>query len=297
MHLELSLLPPLDNQINLLRTAGNQFDEEERAMFWKPLPGVNMAQGDGLEPALYDTRVVPKISEMIAHSGPVHEALEKVRPGRRTTRDMNPTIHKWLEGNGITLGFSGYGTGGGFSYAAEHAGIQEIFDHCKATGLPIDGVVDGATGYGVPGLSGALAQKNNIPTIGFAPLRSLRGAAPRDTYVVVGEEFGDEAEALGAMPDALIAFGGGPFAEKEVETAIVLGTTVILAAIKEYPESSAVHLTNRSPRARAAQEAGKLVVCKSISQVTDRLDGLKTAYLKLDREKRALHLHAAVTKA
>ena len=282
----------MEAQLDLLRTTGDQFTDEVRRSNRLPLPGIYMA-GDAAKPALYDARIIPTIPAMIAPDSHVSRALSEIRPGLSTTDNASETISAWLAGDGITLGFSGYGTGGGYGYGAEYDSIDEIFTHCAATGLSIDGIVDGATGYGVPGLSGLLAQKHRLTTMGFAPLRSLRGAATRDTFTVVGEEFGDEAPALGATPDVLIALGGGPNAEKEVNAALSLGSLVILAAVKAYPDSSVVYLPERSAEARAAQAAERLVVCTSIDGIKSVLDAVRQdpSLAQGNREARGAHLN------
>lgn len=288
-------LPTLDAQIDSLRTTGDQFSSEEKEISRLELPGVWMAVKNGTEKAMYDARIVPSLPHMIVPAVHVYRALKMIRPNQLTVNSADQSISSWLNVKGHIIGFSGYGTGGGYEYEREYEGIQQIFDHCNAAGILIDGVVDGATGYGVPGLSGVLARKYEHPTIGIVPLRGLRGAAPRDTYVVTGEEFGDEAPAIGATPDMLIAFGGGPNAEKEVETAIEMGSVVILAVLKRYPENSVAYLSQRNRKAKAAQDAGKLLVCNNLESIGAYLD-ISADQLHANRERRRSYLRKVLAQ-
>lgn len=293
----------LEAQIELLKTTGNQFSVDERHPRRLALPGVYLEGDDGPEPALYDSLIVPAIPYMIAPDGDVQEALEAVRPGRATDQNPDDFIEKTLNRRGALIGFSGYGTGSGptrkYEYSHEHDGIQALFAHCKTSGIPIGGVVDGATGYGVPGLSGTLAEKQGLVTFGFAPLESLRGAARRDNYGVIGTVFGDEAEVLGGTPDVLVAMGGGPNAQKEVEAALGLGTLVILATLKSYPDNSIAYLPGRAAAETAqdvedARKAGIPVESTSVEHLLNIFDTLNMDRLRATRDQRAAHLAQAL---
>ncbi|HTE57963.1 MAG TPA: hypothetical protein VK694_04420 [Verrucomicrobiae bacterium] len=290
----------LEAQIELLRTTGNQFSDEERHSRRLALPGVYLEGDDGPEPALYDSVIVPAIPYLIAPSEEVHEALEAIRPGRATDQNPDDFIEKTFNRKGVLIGFSGYGTGSDpikkYEYSAEHDGLQALFAHCRTAGISIDGVIDGATGYGVPGLSGTLAEKQGLITTGFAPLESLRGAAMRHKYGVVGKVFGDEAQALGGTPDILVAMGGGPNAQKEIEAALDLGTLVILATLRGYPGNSIAHLPNRATEAKTAQdvEAARKahipVESTSVKHLLGIFDSLNMDRLRATRDQRAEHL-------
>lgn len=263
-------LPPMSTlaeQIDLLCATGNQFTPADREASWEQLPNITMAASD--KPVLYDARMLAQIPTVIAPASRVYNALRLVRRDHATYKRPLPLVSD--RADGLILGFSGYATGGRHSYEEEYAGIAGILDHCEAEGIAIEVVVDGGTGFGVPGLSGALAKERGLPTIGYAPLRGLRGAAPRDKLIVVGEEFGDEAKALGRTPDVLIVLGGGPNAQKEIEAAMTVGSLVLLLNLKEYRTDSVAYLPSRHERARQAQSAGKLAVCESVDDVAETL--------------------------
>jgi hypothetical protein len=285
----------LDAQIELLETTGNQIPPEERQARRLALPGVYLdIDGESVQ-ALYDSLIVPAIPSMLAPSAEVHEALEAVRPGRTTEHEPNAFIEKILSRRGLLVGFSGYGTGTGptrkYEYKAERDGIEALFDHFKQAGISIGSIIDGATGYGVPGLSGALAEQKGLPTTGFAPLESLRGAAMRRDYAVVGNKFGDEAKALGGSPDVLVVMGGGPNALKEIEAAQDMGTLVVAATLRDdYPENSVAHLLQRMANTKTAKKVGKPVICKTVDQLLDVFDGLDDGRLQATRDQRAEHL-------
>jgi hypothetical protein len=281
----------IDKQLKMLQATGDQFSAEDRKAHLLQLPSVWTAKGNTSKPVLYDTRILSLTPSVIAPSAQAYRALEAIRPQQTTTQDATAFIDLQLNGEGVILGFSGYGTGGGYKYKEEYEGIDGIFSRCKVAGISIDGVIDGATGYGVPGLSGALAKQHGHSSTGFVPFNNLHYAAPRDTLVVIGEKFGDEASALGAIPDLLVAFGGEQNAEKEIRTAMSMGSMVVLAALRKYPENSAAYLLSRSQTAKTAHQAGKLVVCNNIDELKTLFDDLDIARLHKNREKRRTHLY------
>lgn len=59
-------MPTLAEQIDLLRTTGDQFPPADREASWEQLPGITMTV-DG-EPALYDARILPQIPTVVAPS-------------------------------------------------------------------------------------------------------------------------------------------------------------------------------------------------------------------------------------
>jgi len=282
-------LPTPDEQLDLLRTTGNQFDPDERRARRLPIPGI-MLEGEGseLEPALYDAGVVPTIPDMIVPSNGLCRALSELRPNRLTSRYMGGFMTGLFFRADLIVGFSGYGTGtepGGrrYDYETEYQGMVELFDAFEEAEIPVSHVVDGGTGYGVPGISGLVAQQRGLGTIGYAPARSLRGIASRDTSVIVGKEFGDEAIALGSTPDVLVAMGGGPNAEKEVEAALAVGSRVMLLNLREYPSNSIAYMTDRHEGAKEAQEKEQLVVCRNMDEARGVIQELDLTELKKNR--------------
>lgn len=281
-------MPSLDQQIEMLAATGDQFLPEERRACRQPLAGVYL----GDQQAQYDARIISKIPHIIVPRADVYRALCPVRPADAlTTMYADMTVDTLMNSEELIIGFSGYGTGDGRNYREEREGIEQLFQHCASGELPVSSVVDGGTGYGIPGLSGALAQKYGLETVGFAPLRSLRGAAPRDTLAVVGEEFGDEAEVLGATPDVLLVFGGGPNAEKEVFASMAAGSLVIPVVLKHYKEDSAVHLAKRDKDVAKASIAGQFIVCEDITSVVSVLEAIDMDRIHKARKVRKRYLN------
>jgi hypothetical protein len=169
-------LPSLPDQINLLRATGEQFHGEEKRARRLVLPGVRMPDPDN-EPMSYDGVIVPAIPTLIAPDKTLFEALRSVRPDTKTHQNPGTYISSIIDEPRLIVGFSGYGTEG-FAYETEYVAINGIFDHLDKVGRSV-AIVDGGTGYGVPGLSGALARQRSYPTTGYIPARSLRGALPR----------------------------------------------------------------------------------------------------------------------
>lgn len=282
-------LPSLDEQLDLLRTTGNQFDPDERRERRLPIPGIMLEGEDGeLEQALYDAGVVPTIPSMIVPSNGLCRALQELRPNRLTSRYMGGFMTGLFFRADLIVGFSGYGTGtepGGkrYDYETEYQGMVELFDVFHEAEVPVSHVVDGGTGYGVPGLSGIIAEQQGLKTIGYAPARSLRGIARRDTSVIVGKEFGDEAVALGSTPDMLVALGGGPNAEKEVEAALAVGSRVMLLNLRDYPGSSIAYMADRHEGAKEAKAKEQLVVCTSMDEAREVIKDLDLPEIKKNR--------------
>jgi len=282
-------MPPLaspEQQFELLCEDGLQFPSAEREASRLELPGVLL---DG-EPALYDARIVPEIPTVIAPRADVYNALTQVRSGE-TLQDAGPFIQEKLTGAGLIIGFSGYGTEG-YAYHTEAAGIEAIHQICDQAGLPIDAVVDGGTGYGVPGLSGMVAQAMERHAIGVVPVRGARGASPRDTLVVVdGDDFGDEAPAIGLMADVLVVMGGGPNAEKELKAAVASGGLAVIAGLKDYPPVSLVNTFDQDELFANAYEDGQLTVCGNIDELTTQITRLDLDQAHASRALRATKLY------
>lgn len=280
-------LPPLGDQLELLKRTGEQFTAEERQAACAELPGVFM-ESDGT-PALYDARIVPHIPSMVVPDSIVCNGLERVRHELPTAQDVTTFIDKLRNTAGLIIAFSGYGTEGR-DYSVESDAIETVLISSEEAGLSIDFVIGGGTGYGVPGLAGLIAKMHGYPTVGCAPLRSLRGAAPCTDFVVVGREFGHEAKALGAASDVLFVLGGGPIATDEVKSALNRGSKVISLACKTYPANSAAYLHERHARARNAHRSGQLQIFENREQLSGFLSTLNIDEMKANRGRRAEYL-------
>jgi hypothetical protein len=276
-----------EGQGALLRVEGQQFMPADREGWRRPLPGITLAGENGPEPAIYDSRIMSTIDSMVVPDRQVATALDAVRYPQVTTTNAEPHINAWMNLPAPIVGFSGYGTGGR-EYVTEYDRIHDIFHFCQEAGMAIGAVSDGGTGYGVPGISGLFARSYGHLKLGFAPLRGLRGAAPRDVLTVIGNEFGDEAKALGAVPDVLVAVGGGPNTEREVRAALSVGSKVILAAFKEYPPNSVVYKS--ATLAEAVQYEGQLIACNNIGPILLALSELQLPDYIARRESRAERL-------
>jgi len=286
MREQLDHFPSLERQIDSLRQNGELFPEAERQEAWRPLPGVRMQ--DGTE-ALYDERVMNRITNITAPCERVREALGRVRLNN-TSSEADAFLDWYLQDPGLLVGFSGYGTAG-YNYDAPADSIAAIFQTFRDQRLHIGGVTDGGTGYGVPGLSGALAASFGHDPIGFAPLRSLRGAAPREDFVVVGEEFGDEAEALGTMPDILFVYGGGKITRAELGAALLAGSTAVLLGKSEsFGPDAPINQIEKDSRLTAARANRKLLLCRNLAAIPGVVGQLEPDKLRHNREQRRQHL-------
>jgi hypothetical protein len=278
MNEQLTHLPSLERQIDSLRETGEQFPAAERELTLRPLPGVYMQ--DGTE-ALYDARVMGHIANMTVPSERVCEALASVRPNN-TSMQADALLDWYLQDPGLLVGFSGYGTAG-YNYEITAEGIDTVFQSFRQQRLHIGGVTDGGTGYGVPGLSGTLAASHGHDPIGFAPLRSLRGAAPREDFIVVGEEFGDETEALGTMADVLFVFGGGELSRKELDAALLAGSTAVLMGLQDYRPDAPINQIDKDDRLIAAHANRKLLLCNSLEAIPQIVGRLEPDALRANR--------------
>jgi len=285
-------LASVEAQLELLETTGQQFTDEERRLGRRALPGVYV--GQDMEPALYEARVVPEVPRVIVPSAVAYQGLCAVRPRRETLQRGQECIDNVLQTPGLIVGFCGYGSAHP-GYDKERRSIEHVLDGCAEADLPVDYVVDGGTGYGVPGLAALLARKRGVSTLGFLPLRGLRSAAPHDTLVVSGEEFADAAPALGAMPDVLVNLGGGPITEEEMKAALRMGTAVLTLSPGRYPKESAAHLYRCSPLAKAAYQVGWLKTCETADDITDVVSGLDLEALQENRTVRRARLRTVLT--
>lgn len=299
---EKELLPPLPlsatttEQLNLLRTEGYQFPPDIRQQGLLQLGDMYMDLEGCLKPALYDSTVLPHVGQLIVPSKEVFSALAPVRDGRPIVRRAQTSLDGWFKEEGLIVGFSGYGSGG-YPYEDAYEGMTSVFEAFRKASLPVARVVDGGTGFGVPGLSGMLAAQQNIGTIGVAPLRSLRGIAPRTDLLVTGEQFGDEAVTLGSLSDLLIAFGGAKITIEEMETAMARGSSVIVAAIKDYKNAPVVQRARqlKSNIVRTSRASSKLSICHSIEHIEEEVAAHTLTALQASRALRKFFLQQVLS--
>jgi hypothetical protein len=197
------------------------------------------------------------------------ELTQLHKPARRANQIALPI--RAAQREQLVWGFSGF-TFPDRPYAIEGRGMHALLACLrKAEQLP-SLIVDGGGSEGVLGLSGLLAQRFAIPSLGYIPFPGLSTMGPRTHLVVHKSSFRDREVLVGLTPDVLVCVGGGPGAQRECEVAIQNGGVVLLMVLREYDYEQAVQYVYRSSKilAKASQE-GRLIICTGLVDIQARV--------------------------
>jgi hypothetical protein len=172
-------------------------------------------------------------------------------------------VSRAFDAGTLVWGFSGFATPG-YSYAVEAQGINELLGYLKTVGQAPALITDGGVSDGVLGLSGVLARRYQIPSMGFVPKQGLAWFGPRDHLVVKMETYPERECLVGAAPDVLVCVGGGEGTRRECEAALAHGSTVLLLTLRDYGSAAACY---GGPEIRSAERQGRLLRCDSMHEI------------------------------
>ncbi len=176
--------------------------------------------------------------------------------------------------HGLVWGFSGYATAG-YSYYDEARGMTYLYAQLESIGALPSLAVDGGMSAGVLGLNGILARRWDVASMGFAPRQGLSGIGNRDHMVVWGNTYQSREVIVGTVPDILVCVGGSDGTMRECLTALRLGGSVLLLALKaEYGEHSFPRMYSELPEAQQALREGRMRVCHFTDGIAASVDGL-----------------------
>lgn len=200
-------------------------------------------------------------------------------------------VSRAFEAGGLVWGFSGFSTPG-YSYAIEAHGMNALLGYLKAAGHGPVLVTDGGVSDGVPGLSGVLARRYQIPSMGFVPKQGLSSFGPRDHLVVKTETYPERERLVGAAPDVLVCVGGGDGARRECEAALAHGSAVLLLALKDYGPASMARACHDGDEMRSAARQGRLLRCHAMNGIQEAARMAVAAGTRFSTPNRAMRLEA-----
>ncbi len=258
-------LPDLTRAYELLCTRGMYIPKGARQI--EPLTGVEYRHPTkGRRPVTADIRMLSQSSRLYAEVA-LHESLGSHGLAVRAVGDVLSLLKERYD-QGLVWGFSGFATGG-FSYAAEARAMRALHGSLKNMGLEPSLISDGGVSEGVLGLSGVLAERSGIPSLGFLPRQGLASAGQRTHMVVRMHTYEGRERLVGTVPDVLVCVAGGGGTLNECEAALNQGSVVLLMAVRGYDPPSFVE-SHRDVRllARAEDEANpRLFVCRGLQEV------------------------------
>lgn len=132
-------------------------------------------------------------------------------------------------------------------------------------------VVDGGVSDGVLGLSGILANRFEVPSLGYIPLQGLSSIGPRTRLVVHKDTYLDREILVGLTPDVLVCVGGGLGTQRECEAALEHGGVVLLLALRDYGPGSLPSVYLEHSITKSAARDGRLIVCSNVRDIQTRL--------------------------
>lgn len=174
--------------------------------------------------------------------------------------------------NGFVWGVSGYATKG-YECHLEAAILQRLFKTFQDPDFTPSMVSGGGGHESVLGLSAVLAERHGIKTIGITPLQGMAHMAPRSHTIVYGHTYADREPIVAAVPDILLAVGGGGVDAsgkprgtlREVLLAEELGSIIVLMGQQSKDPNSLAQRWHRSSKLQAAHRQGRLYVAMTPS--------------------------------
>lgn len=183
----------------------------------------------------------------------------------------------------LVWGVSGYASIG-FSCGPQADLLETLYDYLATSCQHPELVVDGAAGAGVLGISGVLAAKQGIPTLGITPLEGMSSMASRDYMVVYGNTYQDREKIVGLVPDILVIVGGGIGSLREGIEALGAGSRVLLLDSNiDWPNV---------PKMRHAVRRGQMLVRSHCDQIPAAVAELQDGILQTATTARRARLAA-----
>lgn len=131
----------------------------------------------GVQPVVADINLLSCARQLYVE-GAMREPLEAHQLDTVATSEVAPMIEEYYS-RGLVWGFAGFATAG-FPYAAEARAMRGLLDGLKSMRLLPSLISDGGVSDGALGLSGVLAARSHLPSLGFIPRQVWRrlGSVP-----------------------------------------------------------------------------------------------------------------------
>lgn len=192
----------------------------------------------------------------------------------------------------LVWGFSGYATGGidsetgkPYGYTEEAQSLLALYNYLHEEGKTPSLAIDGGVSEGFLALNSVVAASASIPTLGFIPKQGLKSVGIRDHMVVAGETYQDR-EALVATADALVFAGGADGTTRECIQAVRNGAAALVLWHKKYRDNALPNAFLEHKDLREAFGDGRLVVCKSLEEIPEKVDQVLQVDVKASRSRR-----------
>lgn len=254
-------LPSVEVAYRSLQDNGDQFATAPLAL--QPLSGVMFSHPrHGYIEAKADPRVLAACEHLYTDNPNLAAAVSGHCGYVCTQEDALAVLHDHYSMSQLVVGVSGFASRG-YSCMTISSAISTAYDLLMAIPEYTPSLVcDGATGAGVLGLNGVLAQQHYVPSMGFAALQGLSSMAPRDHMIVGGQTYQDREALVGSTPDLLMCFGGGDGSLRECLAALGAGGSVL---------SVQPHSSWGEAMAGEWVEEGRLVFCGSDADIPEAL--------------------------
>lgn len=204
------------------------------------------------------------------------------------TRAVVPLIEERYD-CGLVWGFAGF-TEVGPSYSAEARAMRALLGSLKNMNLVPSLISDGGGSDGVLGLSGILAARSRIPSLGFIPRQGLASVGQRTHLVVRMQTYEGREQLVGTTPDVLVCVGGAGGTLRECKAALDHRSVVILMATRTYDPPSFVESHHDIEALARAEYEGRLFVCRSLQQIMSVARRAVTAAARISRANRPQRL-------
>lgn len=192
----------------------------------------------------------------------------------------------------LVWGFSGYATGGidsetgkPYGYTEEAESLLALYNYLQEEGNAPSLAIDGGVSEGFLALNSVVAASANVPTLGFIPKQGLKSVGIRDHMVVAGETYPDR-EALVATADALVFGGGADGTTRECIQAVRNGAAALVLWHEKYRDDALPNTFLEHKDLREAFDDGRLVVCKSLEEIPEKVDQVLQVDVKASRPRR-----------
>ncbi len=258
-------LPSVEEALQSLRATGNQF--ATTPLDTQPLGEItHQHPRKGERPVKADTRVLQAIGKFyIAHRE--LRNLVRTRGGRvcRLARlKALWLIAKSFSQPRLIWSVSGFATYN-FNCEAQADALEICYQYFTANKKQRPYlVVDGGACAGVLGLSGVLARKHGITSLGIVPLQGFASTAPRDIVIVPPrcETYLQREDTIVKIADVTLCIDGGEGTVREALFALRGGSVVLLFAssIGECWQQQRLEFTR-------AKREGRLIVCRSLDEL------------------------------
>jgi hypothetical protein len=283
--------PDLQPAYESLCYQGQQFPEPHEVT---QLDGVTLSyQGENI-PVEIDRQALALQGETYVGDPDLREALQAQGIKTSTWEEATNLLGQYLapESDSLVWGFSGYATGGvdsatgsPFSYEDEANGLLGLYDYLAAKDELPRLAIDGGVSEGFLALNSVIAQSAGVRTLGFIPKEGLASVGIRDDLVVAGETYRDREKAVGTA-DVLVCAGGKGGTARECIRAIKGGAAALILDLKDYPLNSLPHTFSMDKDLRQAYEDRRLVVCKTLDEIPERVDQILQVDVKRNRPLR-----------